>query len=602
MKIKKAFSKLVLSVLSIILFCTSVPVYAGTKTAIDAILVLDTSNSMYGSDPQRISIEGAKLFVDMLEAAGSKVAVVGFNGQISYETPFYSINSFADKDIIKNSLDSISYSGQTDIGLALVRADEYIATLPKDSSNPVVIMFTDGYIETTGSRTEQMSLDDVDRAILSANGNYPIYTIGLNASSRVDQPLLEKIADETGAQNYMTSNAADLPDIFNQIFANHTNSNVINLGTLTGDSENYNTIDINIPNANVAEANITILSDNPVTDVILTDPSGNNQNSNVYYATSNKYSLMKIIKPARGTWKLSVKGITGDKIKINLLYNYDLILTAGYEGTPQVGGSFDIIGHFTDSDGNASPIGSNINTDAIFIDVNGNEIFRSSMTNDGTKFILPYSPSESELRFYLRSAGDGFYRESQEVHISVLPDSTATATEPAPTAETTPAPTLTPKPPADIEPKTFADYLTSPAGLISLGGIALILIIILIVFLIKRNKLMSRPFTGELRYFITKDGTMGPRKNTDLRLYKGTVTLDKLIETGENSENLSMLNRITLRPAIKGKQDILIVANTSGYKILTNRETEPDFELSMKRSMTVIGEENTKLEIVFDDI
>ena len=38
------------------------------------------------------------------------------------------------------------------------------------------------------------------------------------------------------------------------------------------------------------------------------------------------YSLLKLLKPQQGDWKLQVKGVSKDKIDINLVFNYDLEL------------------------------------------------------------------------------------------------------------------------------------------------------------------------------------------------------------------------------------------------------------------------------------
>lgn len=95
--------------------------------------------------------------------------------------------------------------------------------------------------------------------------------------------------------------------------------------TANGD---YQDVTVNVPNGSVLEANISIMSSQPVT-AKLTDPSGKEvaiPSNNVLLSKSSTYSLIKLLSPQEGDWKLQVKGVPKDKIDINLVFNYDLEL------------------------------------------------------------------------------------------------------------------------------------------------------------------------------------------------------------------------------------------------------------------------------------
>ena len=67
------------------------------------------------------------------------------------------------------------------------------------------------------------------------------------------------------------------------------------------------------------------MSSSPV-DVKLVDPAGAEQtipSANVLRSTSNSYSSLK---RREGDWKSQVKGVSKDKIDINLVFSYDLEL------------------------------------------------------------------------------------------------------------------------------------------------------------------------------------------------------------------------------------------------------------------------------------
>ena len=85
--IKKIFTKL-LSLILLISFMSTMyfktDVYAtekSTKTAknLDVVLVMDKSGSMKKSDPQKVSIEAAKMFIDMIKKSGANVSIVEFS-------------------------------------------------------------------------------------------------------------------------------------------------------------------------------------------------------------------------------------------------------------------------------------------------------------------------------------------------------------------------------------------------------------------------------------------------------------------------------------------------------------------------------------------
>lgn len=84
--LKKVFTNsLVFMILITFIFmsCFQTNVYAAqesTKTTknLDVVLVMDKSGSMKKSDPDRTSIEAAKMFIDMIKKSGANVSIVEF--------------------------------------------------------------------------------------------------------------------------------------------------------------------------------------------------------------------------------------------------------------------------------------------------------------------------------------------------------------------------------------------------------------------------------------------------------------------------------------------------------------------------------------------
>ncbi len=180
-------------------------------------------------------------------------------------------------------------------------------------------------------RTEAQSDADMKKAIKEANDSgVPIYTIGLNANGKLNEEALAELSDLTGGKSFSTDSADDLPQILSEIFASHQELNVVPVDSFTADG-NYQNVKISVPNANVLEANISIMSSKPV-EAKLVDPAGNAvaiPSDGVLQSRSKSYSLLKLLKPSEGDWTLQVKGVNRDKIDINLIFNYDLSLGDG---------------------------------------------------------------------------------------------------------------------------------------------------------------------------------------------------------------------------------------------------------------------------------
>lgn len=400
---------------------------------LDAILVTDISGSMSASDRNRISIEGVKLFIDMLEQSGSRVAVIGFNGDIAFETELTPINTDQDKiDILdKISVEDdnrLAYGGSTDIGMALKKAESIINKRTDKANKPLIILFTDGKIETStnSDRTAEQSRDEVDQVILGAKSRYKIYTIGLNANNSVDEELLNNISGETNAKPpYITKNASELRGIFTEIFADYISSDVIPVEIINGHA------DINIPNSSVVEANITLFSDfrNSSIKVRLTDPSGVEVplggSNNVYYSVQNYYAFIKMISPERGVWSLDVEGVNDENIEASLVYSYDLGLTASFvNSNVKKGDTVTIIGSLLGRDGgviNDAELIAAFNAELQICDENDSVLgtIKMNTQNDGFSADYILTLTEGKYTFLIKASGSGFYRESEPISLEI---------------------------------------------------------------------------------------------------------------------------------------------------------------------------------------
>lgn len=426
---QKKKGNIVLLLIGILLLNSVMTTNASINEAskIDAVLVLDTSGSMSYSDPDKISIEAIKMFIDMCSEKGDKIGIIAYSDIIVLETGLKEIKSIDTKNELKRIAEKIPRRADTDIGLALKRAVETLERQGDQSHSPIIILLSDGKTDLGKSaRTEKQSKMDMKDALeIAEYKGYPIYTIGLNADKTVDERELEQISSKTKAKSFITDTADNLPQILSEIFANHMKLKIVSPGYIRGTGE-FEDVKINIPDPNVIEANISILTSNPI-ELKLYNSDGNEvalPSPNTYYSVSGNYSMVKIINPKQGDWLLKVKGITGDKIKINLIFNYNLGLIM--EATPNTDvHKNDVIAvnaHLT-SNGNrldGTEIYKNLIAKLIVTDIDTGDIKEETLSFNGTNFSGNYK-IENNHRYELKVQAEGpnFYRISNSVEINV---------------------------------------------------------------------------------------------------------------------------------------------------------------------------------------
>ncbi len=402
---------------------------AGMDAAgLDVVIVVDSSGSMKKTDSDRLAVEAAKLFVDMMETEGSKVALVPFSHELGNVIPMTEIHSQSDKYPIKNALSSIQYAGDTDIGLALKKAHEILAQDSNSQNRRAILFFTDGKIDLPkGNRTNEQSREDALSVASSAvQEEIPIYTIGLNSNGNVDLELITSLASATNGRSYVVDNAEVLPQIFDEIFADFINSNIISLGDFVTDGVNFVEIPFTIANNSVLEANIIMLSDKTLDEIQVLNPNGENivsDNTHVIIEESDRYTLLKLITPTMGDWKLMVKGDDGCKVHVNLIFNYKVSLQCEAELVfGEEGANIEVVA-WMDKEGNKLTDKDLYQAFAgkVYLESEaGSQVFDMSTQEDSFTATIPADDLYGEFSVYARIESESMYRESDPIKISVM--------------------------------------------------------------------------------------------------------------------------------------------------------------------------------------
>ncbi len=214
--------------------------YGGTVTTampLDIVFAIDSSGSMgvptnpqTGSDPTGLRMTAAKDFVDRLDPAVDRAAVVSWDNDIDFTYPstapypspgsMYTppgpplsvsdtlTNDFAE---LKNQIDAVDANGGTNITLGLLQSVRMLDADPRPESAPAVIFLTDG-VDTSGWPSSLLNT----WVNYAASQGYRIYTIGLG--SNVNPSRLQMMAGQTGGQYYEAPTAENLQDLYDQIY------------------------------------------------------------------------------------------------------------------------------------------------------------------------------------------------------------------------------------------------------------------------------------------------------------------------------------------------------------------------------------------------
>lgn len=518
-----------------------------SASKVDAVLVVDVSNSMNTSDPGKIGNEAMKMFIDMLSTQNDKVGIVAYTDVVQREKALLNITSEADKQELKTFIDGLNRGAYTDTSVGVKEAIRILQDGKTAGHAPMIVMLADGnndFNKTTG-RTESQSDQDMAQAVAEAkNSGVPIYTIGLNADGKLNKNKLADIAQQTGGKSFITSSADDLPKILSEIFASNLKLKVVPLQSITANGD-YQDVTVTVPNDSVLEANISIMSSKPV-DARLIDPSGNTKpipSSDVLLSKSKSYSLIKLLKPVAGDWKLQVKGVQQDQIDINLVFNYDLELKmdAPSAKSYKKGDAVQIRSYLTSNSQQLQDqeLYANMNAVLKVKDLDSGTTNEVPLTNAGDSFTGSYTiPDEHDYELTVRAEEKSFYRETQPVTISAKAGATS-GTNTGTTQPTTPA-----------EKSKLLPLI--------LLGLGLLVLLVAAYFIWKAVKKANRGFVGQIVLEIRDENT-GEKtypQYKKLNTFRGKFNLHQLLQL---APEFAGTDKVVFTPA---NQDRIIVRST----------------------------------------
>lgn len=568
----------ILPVLLLILCIAASPFYAARASAasaapshIDAVLLIDVSNSMNKSDKNKIANEAMKMFIDMLSTQGDKVGIVAYTDKVQREKALLGITSAGDKQDLKDFIDGLNRGPYTDIAVGMEEAVKVLENGSDPGHEPMIVMLADGNndLDEASGATQARSDQELKAAVETAKQKgYPVYTIGLNADGKLNKEILSNLSDQTGGKAFTTDSADDLPQILSEIFASHLKLKVVPVPSITANGD-YQEVTVNVPNGSVLEANISIMSSQPVT-AKLSDPSGKEvaiPSDAVLVSKSSTYTLIKLLSPEQGDWKLQVKGVAKDKIDINLVFNYDLELKidALPSQSYRKGDTVDISSHLFSNGAEVTESSLYQEMKAVLLatDVDTGTVQEIPLDNSGAEFKGAFEIKDDHAyELKVRAEESSFYRESDVLTINAKTGTVATS-PPSTGAGTGEEPVTNPK--------------SSNTLYYIIGGIVLLLAAAAAFWLLRRRS--NRGFVGQLVVEVL-DGNTGEKtypQYKKLAGFRGKFTLHQLLQL---APELKESEKLVFTP---GNNDRLMLRGGEGISVeRSGRAADTSRGLEMK--------------------
>lgn len=398
--------------IGVLLILLMMQLFSGTASAavsddtpVDFVLVLDCSGSLGDSDGNHLSISAAKMFVDMLPAENSRLAVVAFGDDYGSEAyalegtldersknrvtiayPLQSITDLQQKDSAKEMIDIITQPTEEDkvnwtpVGYALEAACNILEEGGTEQDSASIILLSDGRVSgQNDGYNGDYDYESIDMASAkAAESGWPIYCLELNydqvngkdagsSSGRIGYYQMRQIPEKTNAAHIEMTSPTEAQNAFAEIFAKFFDAEpTIASGTI---QDGEVSLDFSIGEM-IAETNLTITqkfaagsseveSVSEVEKIVIRDPEGKEityENNNKTISDANrvitfgdKYITAKLMTPKSGGWTITAYGTDDVEIglyavsirEMNLQLNALTERVSGNEGTLPKGTSVD---------------------------------------------------------------------------------------------------------------------------------------------------------------------------------------------------------------------------------------------------------------------
>ncbi len=308
---------------------------AASANRYNVVFVIDASGSMKSTDGSQWRHEAIDLFMGLATETGNYMGAVVFNDGIVAKMDLQEINGQDMKTALSQELRNSAVTGDTDIGSAIQVAVDMLDSSRNPNIPSVIILLSDGNTDfpsdSTGALLQQSNANKQDAINRARQNGYPIFSVCLNANHTANTEELADISNATAGQFVEVNEAEDLKEVFARFYNIIYSTETINIADQPIPDSGILDIPFSVPSAGVEELNIIISTLNPNTQYSVFQPTGMAYTSDELAAMTIKvdtFSVVKVLNPAGGTWKIQARGIPGDAVKIDMVYNSNFSVQA----------------------------------------------------------------------------------------------------------------------------------------------------------------------------------------------------------------------------------------------------------------------------------
>jgi Mg-chelatase subunit ChlD len=282
------------------------PAVAAEKSGVDAVLVIDSSGSMKWTDPRRLRVPAAKLFLSLL-GEQDRVGIISFSDN-GYPVLGLTKAGMANQPRLFAAVEKVSEKGAyTNLHAALAKGLEVLAREGDPQRRRMLVLMTDGKMDTGDWDQDRNLIDTIRTGLVeqARQAGIEVYTIAFTEAS--DMALMQEIAERTAALSRLASNDRELHEVFSQIFESAKQPDMLPIegGRFMVDA---------------AVEEMTIVASKAAAAVVvsLEAPDGSridaaNAGRGVRWFKSEQFDMITVEKPTAGGWRLVSSDNRGDR-------------------------------------------------------------------------------------------------------------------------------------------------------------------------------------------------------------------------------------------------------------------------------------------------
>ncbi len=272
------------------------PAGAG-EAGVDAVLVIDSSGSMKETDPRRLRVAAAKMFISLL-GPEDRVGLISFSDD-GYPVIHLTPATPANQSLLFKGVDKVSARGvYTNLHAALAKGRKMLLEEGDPKRRRLLVLMSDGKMDVGDWNRDRELMRGIREDLIPQlrNDGIEAYTIAFTEAS--DMRLMREIADGTGAMSRMASNDRALHQVFSTLFESAKEPDMLPIkgGEFLVDDS-------------VEEVTIVASKGSPLTEIYLVMPDGRRITAEVAgrrvrWFKSEAFDMITLLGPPAGRWRL----------------------------------------------------------------------------------------------------------------------------------------------------------------------------------------------------------------------------------------------------------------------------------------------------------